>query len=64
MSTWTDEGPRSEHDRDRQPGGVPADEPRDFETQVSDDDRNYNAPFDADLNPIEDEDINIHGSER
>lgn len=69
MPTSTD--PRSNElkrpppDRDRQPRGTPLDEPRDFETQVSDDDRNYNAPFDATLEPIDDsDDVNTHGSER
>ena len=56
--------PRNQHDRDRQPPSDSVDEPRDFETQVRDDDRNYNAPFDAELGPIEDEDINTDGSER
>jgi hypothetical protein len=68
MPTSTDpksnNGPRLRNDRDRQPSGSRRDEPRDFETQVSDDDRNYNAPFDDALEPIEDEDINTHGSER
>jgi len=56
--------PPSRHDRDRQPPADHRREPRDFETQVSDDDRNYNAPFDVDLDPIDDGDINTHGSER
>jgi len=56
--------PRNQHDRDPQPPSDRAGEPRDFETQVSDDDRNYNAPFDHELDPIEHEDINTDGSER
>jgi hypothetical protein len=64
MPIRTDESPLPQQDRDRQPGSSAHDEPRDFETQVSDDGRNYNAPFDADLNPIDDEDVNTHGSER
>ena len=56
--------PRNQQDRDRQPPGDLGGEPRDFETQVSDDDRNYNAPFDDQLEPIEDEGINTEGSER
>jgi hypothetical protein len=64
MPTWTDEKPQLQPDRDRQPSSAPQDELRDFENQVSDDGRNYNAPFDADLNPIEDEEINTDGSER
>lgn len=64
MPTSTDKRQRPEYDRDRQPPGDARNEPRDFETQVSDSDRNYNAPFDAELEPIDDEDINTHGSER
>lgn len=69
MPTSTDPLPndakRPQPDRDRQPRGNPLDEPRDFETQVSDDDRNYHAPFDATLEPIDDlDDVNTHGSER
>lgn len=59
-----DHVPRREHDRDRQPPSDARDEPRDFDTQVSDSDRNDDAPFDADLEPVEDEPINTHGSER
>jgi len=55
---------RPQHDRDPQPRKREGEEPRDFESQVSDDDRNYDAPFDDDLEPIEDKDINTHGSER
>jgi hypothetical protein len=64
MPTWTDEEPRRQQDRERQPGGAPKDEARNFETDVSDGDHNYDAPFDSDLEPIEDDDINTHGSER
>jgi hypothetical protein len=74
MPTSTDKGQHSQHDRDRQPPSGPRDEPRDFERQGSDDERNYNAPFDDDLEPIErgdvddkkidDNDINTHGSEK
>jgi hypothetical protein len=74
MPTSTDRGQRSQDDRDRQPPSAPRDEPRDFERQVSEDDWNYNAPFDDDLEPmerrdiddteIEDTDINTHGSEK
>ena len=64
MRTSTEKDKPPQYDRDRQPPSDVRDEPRDLETQVSDDDRNYNAPFDDDLEPIEDEDINTHGSER
>lgn len=56
--------PRRQPDRDRQPPSRSRAEPRDFESQVSDSDRNYDARFDAELEPIEDEAINTHGSER
>jgi len=64
MPTSTDKDPRPQHDRDRQPPDDHREEPRDSESQVNDDDRNCNAPFDADLEPIEDTDINTDGSER
>jgi len=64
MPTSADKNQRPQQDRDRQPPDDHREEPRDFESQVNDDDRNYNAPFDADLEPIEDKDINTDGSER
>jgi hypothetical protein len=64
MPNRTDETRLPQQDRDRQPGSSIQDEPRDFEKMVSDDGRNYDAPFDSDLNPIEDEDVNTQGSER
>ena len=63
MPTWTDEEPRQREDRERQPG-APREEARNFETNVSDGDRNHNAPFDSGLEPVEDEEINTNGSER
>ena len=63
MATSTDKVPRDQHDRDRQPPSA-AVEPRNFESQVSHGDRNYDAPIDARREPIEDEDIDTHGSER
>jgi len=63
MPTRTDQPPPVQQDRDRQPSSLD-EETRNFETEVSNGDRNYNAPFDEDLNPIEDEDVNTHGSER
>lgn len=63
MPTWTDEKPRQKENRERQPG-APREEARNFETNVSDGDRNYNAPLDSDLEPDEDDEINTHGSER
>ena len=41
-----------------------ADEPRNFEQEVSDLDTTYDAPFDEGINPIDDTEINEHGSER
>ena len=68
MPTSTDprsnNAPRNQHDRGRQRPGDLGAEPRDFETHVSDDDRNYDASFDDKLDPIEDGDINTDGSER
>jgi hypothetical protein len=64
MPTRTGEHPTRQQDPDRQPGSTAQDEPRHFESEVSAADRNYDAPFDADPNPIDDEDINTHGSER
>jgi hypothetical protein len=63
---------RCQPDRSPQSAGGPREEPRDFETQVSEDDRNYDAPIGPDLEPIEDplepiedaDDIDTHGSER
>ena len=63
MPTSTDDR-RSQSDRDRQPTSAPRGETRDFETQVGDDDRKYDVPFDEDLEPVEDSEINTHGSER
>jgi len=63
MPTSTEKAPRP-YDRDRQPPAT-QDEPRDFETQVSDDDRNYNSPIDPVTHePMDSEDINTHGSDR
>ena len=65
MPTPSDKFQRPQHDRDRQPPGDAMPEPRDFESEVSDGDRNYDAPFDSALEPIDDRDaINRHGSER
>ena len=64
MRSRTEETPPRQRDRDRQPGSSRLDEPRNFETEVSDGGVNYDAPFGADGEPIEDESINTHGSER
>ncbi len=68
MPTSTDrpshDVPPHQSDRDRQRRPDALDDPRDFETQVSDDDRSYNAPVDVTGEPVEHEDINTHGSER
>jgi len=67
MPSRTDESPRVQHDRDRQPGSRTADEPRNLHIQASEIDTppvGLHAGFDADLNPIDDEFINTHGSER
>ncbi len=64
MPTWTDKAPPRQQDRDHQPLSRSGEDPQDFETQVSDDGKNDNPSLDADLNPIEDDPINTHGSER
>lgn len=67
MPTWTDERPRRQHDRDRQPGSRLPAEPRNLDADTVE---NASAPpsphagYDAELNPIDDENINTHGSER
>lgn len=63
MRQRTDEIPPRQPDRDRQPIES-LDEPRNFETQVSEVAVNDDAPFDEDCELIEDEEINTHGSER
>lgn len=67
MPSRTDESPRLQHDRDRQPGSVAADEPRNFHrdaSRIATPPQESHAGFDADLNPIDDEFVNTHGSER
>lgn len=67
MPTRTDESPRLRHDRDRQPIGDPSVAPRNLHTDASENatpDEGPHAGFDADLNPIDDDRINTHGSER
>jgi hypothetical protein len=67
MPTWTDERPRRQHDRDRQPGSRPAAEPRNLDARAVENAtprRGPHAGYDAELNPIDDEYINTHGSER
>ena len=64
MRQRTDEIPPRQRDRDRQPGTESLDEPRSFETQVNEIGVNDDASFGEDGEPIEDEDINTHGSER
>ena len=66
MRQRTDDTPPRQLDRDRQsitesPGG---DEPRNFDRQVSEVAVDDDAPFDENAEPIQDEDINTHGSER
>jgi hypothetical protein len=67
MPTRTDESPRRQHDRDRQPVSTATAEPRNSlarPSQITTPRRGPHAGFDADLNPIDDELINTHGSER
>ena len=66
MPTRTDESPRRQHDRDRQPGNRPPEEARNFGGRASENatPSHDHAGYDADLNPVDDELINTHGSER
>jgi hypothetical protein len=67
MSTSTDESPRLQHDRERQPGRDATAGARRLHmraSEISTPRPGPHAGFDADLNPIDDELINTHGSER
>ena len=67
MPSRTDEGPRRQHDRDRQPGSTATAEPRNLRLEPGEiitHQRAEHAGFDANLNPVDDEFINTHGSER
>jgi hypothetical protein len=67
MPTSTDEIPRRQHDRDSQPAGRRTDEPRNASPQsheINTRGRDAYPGYDADLNPVDDEDINTKGSER
>jgi hypothetical protein len=67
MPSRTDESPRRQHDRDRQPGSTATAEPRNLHAALAENTTPQpieHAGFDADLNPIDDEFINTHGSER
>ncbi len=66
MPSTTGESPRLPRDRDHQPAGV-MEAPRSFTASGSRLAAPAAAPhagYDADLNPIDDELINTHGSER
>lgn len=64
MPSRTEETPPRQRDRSRQHDSSPPEDPRNFETQVSDGGVNYDAPIGVDGEPMEDEEINTHGSER
>ena len=67
MPSRTDEMPRRQYDRDRQPGSTATAEPRNLRREAAENatpQRSEHAGFDADLNPVDDELINTHGSER
>src|ERR1700752_4229978 len=64
MRTRTEEVPPRQQDRDRQPDRARHDEPRNFETRVNEIGVNDDALFDESGEPIEDEEINTHGSQR
>ena len=61
------ETPRYQQDRDYRRASRPADEPRHFDAAPHENPTRLDcahAGFDAELNPIDDELINTHGSER
>ena len=68
MPSSTEKTPPPEPRRDRQHPTRGHGDIRDFENQVSDFDRDYEAPFDRNEEPIEDapahDEINRNGSER
>jgi hypothetical protein len=64
MRTRSEESPPRHEDRDRQPGIRRREEPRNFQTHVSKVGSNDDAPFGANGEPIPQEEINTHGSER
>ena len=73
MPSRSGESLRFQHDRDRQPGRTAVEEPRHFNEprhfdvrgpQTDTQPPGPHAGFDAELNPIDDEEINTHGSER
>ena len=67
MPSRTDESPRAQHDRDRQPASRDTAEPRNYRAQrleIATPREGPHAGFDADLNTSDDELINTHGSER
>lgn len=67
MPSTTDERPPVRHDRQRQPGRRAIDEPRNFDVRgaaIATRDGSAHPGFDEHLNPIDDEHINTHGSER
>lgn len=64
MRTRSEESPPRQEDRDRQPSSGRRDDPRNSETRVSEAGANHDARYAADLDSIDQEDINTHGSER
>jgi hypothetical protein len=66
MPVSSDELPRRQQDRARRDGRPLPDEPRNLDAASHDPATPHGAyaGFDADLNPIDDETVNTHGSER
>jgi hypothetical protein len=67
MPSRTGENPRPQHDRDRHVINRGADESRNPDARTSGiatPEHGPHAGFDAELNPIDDDSINTHGSER
>ena len=64
MPTNTWEPPPRPSDTGSRHGSGRSDEPRNFETARRERARNHDASFDQEPTPVDDEDINTHGSER
>ena len=64
MPTRTQETPARQQDRAPRPGSRPKDEPRNLETPAGWIDGNPDSRAEVEDRPIEDPDINTHGSER
>jgi hypothetical protein len=64
MPTKTWQPPSRQSDSDISPNPVRADEPRNFEPAHREPGGNSDVPSDLESAPLEDDEINTHGSER